>query len=870
MTANEIRQSFFEYFRSKGHQIVPSVPVIPQGDPTLLFTNAGMNPFKDIFLGFRAPEHKRVANSQKCIRVSGKHNDLEEVGVDTYHHTFFEMLGNWSFGDYYKEESITWAWDLLTKVWGLPKDKLYATVHHTDDEAMGLWKKATDINPAHVLKFGDKDNFWEMGETGPCGPCSEIHIDLGPEVDPDPKAAVNSGSPRYREIWNLVFMQHNRRPDRKLDDLKSKHVDTGMGFERIASIIQGKSSNYDSDVFTPVLRAVESLSGVPYAKEEDKIAMRVIADHLRALSFSIADGVTPSNEGRGYVMRRILRRALRYGRKLELKDPFMHRLVDVLAGEMGGAYPELVKQKALVTRTLLAEEEAFIKTLDRGLELFSEVRRKAEAAGRKAVSGEDAFTLYDTYGFPWDLTALLAREAGLSVDEAGFKASMEAQRERSRAKVTESTFELTQILTQIPQKTEYLGETETACEGKLLAIVKDKAKVEALAEGDEAALVFDRSVFYGESGGQAGDRGRILSPEGRFRVEDVKRMEGYFLHLGVLEQGRMKSGEACRLEMDAGTRRDTRKNHSATHLLQKALRTVLGEHVKQAGSQVGGEKLRFDFNHFSAVAEAELRQVEALVNEAILANHPVDVREMKKAEAEASGAMAFFGEKYGEVVRVVNMGGGHSVELCGGSHVGATGEIGSFRILSESSSASGIRRIEAVTGRHALAHANEDRRVLRELARQFQVADREALLQRIHAVLAERKELEKKLGALSSAGLKDQVDALPTLSIGGLAFIYGEFKDVGGDALREQVDRIRNAAPAAVVFLASATEGKLVFVCGVGKEALSKAKAGDLVKKAALLTGGGGGGRPDFAQAGGKDLDALPKVRPEIEKALGG
>jgi alanyl-tRNA synthetase len=870
MTANEIRQSFFDYFRSKGHQIVPSVPVIPQGDPTLLFTNAGMNPFKDIFLGFRAPEHKRVANSQKCIRVSGKHNDLEEVGVDTYHHTFFEMLGNWSFGDYYKEESITWAWDLLTKVWGLPKEKLYATVHTSDDEAMAIWKKVTDINPAHVLKFGDKDNFWEMGETGPCGPCSEIHIDLGPEVDPDPKAAVNSGSPRYREIWNLVFMQHNRRPDRKLDDLKNKHVDTGMGFERIVSIIQGKSSNYDSDVFTPILRAVESLSGVKYEKEEDKIAMRVIADHLRALSFSIADGVTPSNEGRGYVMRRILRRALRYGRKLELKDPFMHKLVDVLAAEMGGAYPELVKQKALVTRTLLSEEEAFIKTLDRGLDLFSDVRRKAEVAGRKSLTGEDAFTLYDTYGFPWDLTALLAREANLSVDEAGFKACMEAQRERSRAKVTESTFEITQILTKIPQKTEYLGETESACDGKMLAMIKDKALTPALSEGDEAVLVFDRSVFYGESGGQAGDRGRILSPEGRFRVEDVKRMEGYFLHLGVLEQGRMKSGETCRLEMDAETRRDTRKNHSATHLLQKALRTVLGDHVKQAGSQVGGEKLRFDFNHFGAMTEAEIRQVEALVNEAILANHPVDVREMKKAEAEAAGAMAFFGEKYGDVVRVVNMGGGYSVELCGGSHVSATGEIGSLRILAESSSASGIRRIEAVTGRHALASFHEDRRVLRELGRQFQVADGEALLHRIQALASEKKELEKKLGALSSAGLKDQVDALPKKALGAIEFVYGEFKDADGDALREQVDRIRNATPASVIFLVSETDGKLVFVCGVGKDALAKAKAGDLVKKAATLTGGGGGGRPDFAQAGGKNLAALSGVRAEIEKALGG
>ncbi len=870
LTQNQIRQSYLDFFRSKEHRIVPSAPVVPQGDPTLLFTNAGMNQFKDIFLGFSEPEKKRVADSQKCIRVSGKHNDLEEVGVDTYHHTFFEMLGNWSFGDYYKEEAISWAWELLTKVWGLPKEKLYATVHHTDAEAAAIWKKVTDINPAQVLTFGDKDNFWEMGDTGPCGPCSEIHIDLGPEVDADPKAGVNTGSPRFREIWNLVFIQYNRVPGGKLEELKSKHVDTGMGFERIVAIIQGKESNYDSDVFQPIIQAVETLSGIPYqkekAEEKNRIAMRVIADHLRTISFSIADGVVPSNEGRGYVIRRVLRRALRYGRSLGMKEPFLYKLVAVLAKEMGGTYGELVKNQNTIEKVIRSEEETFIRTLDKGLSLFDGLKDKAVKSGSKTISGLDTFTLYDTFGFPFDLTALLARENGLSVDEPGFEKEMEKQRARSRSGDKESTFEIDEILKQIPVKTIYVGDVETSAQGKLLAIIKDGATVKELSVGEKATLVFDRTVFYGEGGGQVGDRGTIGSGTASFEVETTQKKENYFLHIGILTKGKLSVGDTLTLGYDDNDRRQTRKNHSATHLLQKALRTVLGDHIKQAGSLVTPDKLRFDFNHFSPLTSKEIETVEDLVNEAILHNLKVDISEMKKTEADKLGAMAFFGDKYGDTVRVVNMEN-HSVELCGGSHVGRTGEIGPFRILSESSSASGIRRIEATTGAHVLRLTREEARTIQNLSAKLQVPG-SLVLERIEQLLAEKKELEKKLGTFAEAGLTDTINALPRTPIGKAKFIYGEFQNTEVEHLRSHIDQLKNQEDDTVIFFSDVSEGKIVFLCGVSKGLTAKVKAGDLVKKAAELTGGGGGGRPDFAQAGGKDLASLPKVKSVVEEIL--
>ena len=732
MTAAEVRQSFLDFFRSKAHEIVPSSPVVLQADPTLLFVNAGMNPFKEIFLGARASQYKRVADTQKCIRVSGKHNDLEEVGHDTYHHTFFEMLGNWSFGDYYKRESIAWGWELLTQVWKLPKDRLWATVYKDDEEAIAIWKAVTDIDPTHILKFAEKDNFWEMGETGPCGPCSEIHFDRTPNGCT--ASMVNAGTQDVIEIWNHVFIQYNRRSDGTLEELPAKHVDTGMGLERVTSVIQGKASNYDTDLFMPLIREMERMSGRAY-EGQAAIAMRVIADHLRTLAFAIGDGVLPSNDGRGYVLRRLLRRAVRYGRKLGFTKPFMAPLLPTLEAMMGKAFPELVAHRAEIARAIQAEEESFSVTLDRGLALFDEVVAGVQAGKSDVFPGAEAFKLYDTYGFPIDLTVVMARERGLTVDETAFAHLMEEQRKRARdarkAATTDADVDVVADLVAGGLKARFTGYAGVTGRAAVTALLQKGAakgpsvRVEALSEGMEGALLLDTTPFYAEKGGQLGDQGVIECEGGVFTVSDTRQpAEGLVLHWGRVTRGTLRAGAAVSAAVDPARRAAVARHHTATHLLQHALREVVGASVKQAGSMVAPDRLRFDFNYFQALTPAQLAAVEQRVNELVLANDPVSTSEMALKDVPGSGIIAIFDEKYGDTVRVVAVGG-YSRELCGGTHVPATGTIGAFRILSESSIASGVRRIEAVAGMPAYEAMCADRRMLDTLAKRFSVSPSE-------------------------------------------------------------------------------------------------------------------------------------------------
>ena len=872
MNQRDIRQSFLDFFKEKHHVVVPSAPVIPAEDPTLMFTNAGMNQFKDVLLGLNDAKHRRVVNSQKCIRISGKHNDLEEVGYDTYHHTFFEMLGNWSFGDYTKKEAITWAWELLTEKWKLPENKLYATVYQSDDEAAELWRKHTAIDPAKILRFDEKDNFWEMGASGPCGPCSEIHIDLGASrgkgEGKDPKTGVNSGNPRFIEIWNLVFIQNNRRPDGSLEELPHKHIDTGMGFERIAAVLQGKTSNYDTDLFAPIIRATEALCGQKYRGDKNQVAMRVIADHLRAISFSIADGLMPSNEGRGYVIRRVLRRACRYGRNLGLTGPFLHTLLPVLEKEMSDFFKELSEEKTLVQKTILAEEEMFHRTLDKGLSVLEEKMTSLPDKGK--LRGQDAFVLYDTYGFPLDLTALILKERGYSIDLKEFDRAMALQKARSQKRDRDqNSFTLNEILKALNNPTDYIGEEESQCEAELMAIIEKDKSVKKLSRG-HALLVFDKSVFYGESGGQIGDTGFIEGPDARFEVLETRRSKGYILHRGQLLEGDLYPGRAYRLGIDASRRKKIRKNHSATHLLQRALKKILGNHVKQAGSLVAEDKLRFDFNHTSPLREEEIQKIEAEVNKAILENHAVAVEVMSRENAKQKGALAFFGEKYAEEVRVIDMGG-YSIELCGGSHVRTAGEIGSFVILSESSSASGIRRIEATTGWDAYQITCRRHQLMKTLRRELQASSETQVLEKVRSLSQTLKTLKKEMAQMRTADLNNELASSQGEVIGEIKFIARQFKDMVIEALRSQIDRLKNGQAKTVVFLANLTDEKVVFLCGLTADLIPALKAGELVKEAATVCGGGGGGRSDFAQAGGKDVskidEAIEAVRLRIQNA---
>jgi alanyl-tRNA synthetase len=879
MTAAQIRQSFLDFFASKGHEIVPSSPVVIPTDKTLLFANAGMNQFKEIFLGSRKSDWKRVADTQKCIRVSGKHNDLEEVGRDTYHHTFFEMLGNWSFGDYYKREAISWAWELLTKVWGMPKNRLWATVYKTDDEAAALWRECTDIDPAHILRFGEKENFWEMGETGPCGPCSEIHYDCTPDGNCTAEM-VNAGTPDVIEIWNLVFMQHNRKSDGSLDDLPAKCVDTGMGLERVSAILQGKKSNYDTDIFMTLIEAVSRLAGVPYgAGGETDTAMRVIADHLRTLSFAIADGVMPSNDGRGYVLRRLLRRAARFGRLLGLRKPFLCDLFPVLETQMAPVFPELTARRAEILRALHAEEESFAATLDRGITLFNEVVARLEATGGKTFPGQDAFTLYDTYGFPIDLTVLMAAEKGYSVDAPAFDKFMEEQKTRARAARKSNAAAENDLVARFVEqglKSAFVGYETLAADGQVLAIVADNAVVDKIEAGQEVQLLLSTTPFYAESGGQVGDTGTISTAAGlRFAVADTQRPAlGIVLHRGKLEAGTLATGDIVRAEVDAARRAAIRRHHTATHLLNAALKEVLGtDTIKQAGSYVSPDRLRFDFTWFEAIPAEKLRAIERKVTESVVSNVPVKTYEMPLKDIPGSGIVAVFDEKYGDIVRVVDATG-ISRELCGGTHVSATGDIGPFRIVAESAVAAGVRRIEAVAGLAACDHTATEHELLSTLAASLSITPAEVPA-RVAAMQEQAKKLEKALKAAEEKAALAKGAALEKAfaDAGGIPLLVADAGELAADPLKALAESLRNGRPEAVVLLASQSAGKLVFYLSAGPAAVKKGlHAGKLVGAVAKMTGGGGGGKPDKAQAGGRDAaklpDALAFAKAELEKIL--
>ncbi len=874
MTSSEIRQSFLDFFKSKEHEIVSSSPLVLPADPTLLFANAGMNQFKDIFLGVRQSASKRIANTQKCIRVSGKHNDLEEVGIDTYHHTFFEMLGNWSFGDYYKQEAIAWAWELLTDVWNLPKDRLWATVYRDDGEAESLWKEITDIDPSHVLRFDEKDNFWEMGETGPCGPCSEIHIDLTADgCTPD---MINSGVPEVMELWNLVFIQYNRGKDGLLEELPSKHVDTGMGFERLVAVLQGKKSNYDTDLFTPLIEKIRDITGRAY-EGDDAVGMRVIADHLRALSFAIADGILPSNEGRGYVLRRLLRRAVRYGRRLGMKGPIMSELFPVLDAKMGDAFPELHQNRERILRAMQAEEESFATTLDRGIALFDEVAESLEQNKKTVFPGATAFKLYDTFGFPLDLTELMASESGLTVNRGEFDALMDQQRERARqdrkSAVFDADMEVASNLAVKGVRSEFRGYEAVELESEASSVLSDGGLCDRISEGMTGKVVLNETPFYAESGGQLGDSGIIRGPNGEFEVTDTQRpAEGIIMHIGRVIKGSIAGGDRVEAIVDSRRRRHIAAHHTATHLLNAALREHVSASVKQAGSLVAPDRLRFDVTYYEAIPPHKLDEIERLVNEWIMENLEVRTYDKPFKEIPGSDIVAVFDEKYGDIVRVVDIGG-FSKELCGGTHVSMTGQLGMFRIAGESSVAAGIRRIEAVCGWPAYEWTRHEHGMVRSLARKFS-APPEELPVRVDDLIRQNRRIEKELKHKSHESLKEiSADLMDRkIQVEGVNLIAEKFENLDMNGLRDMLDMLRPRMESGIIVLGSANEGKAGFVVSITKDLVEKGlHAGKLIKQVAAIAGGGGGGQPQMAQAGGKQPDKVPdavKQAPEIVRSM--
>jgi alanyl-tRNA synthetase len=892
-SSNQIRTDFIEFFKSKGHTFVRSAPVVPQDDPTLLFTNAGMNQFKAIFLGENREGLKRVANSQKCMRVSGKHNDLEEVGRDHHHHTFFEMLGNWSFGDYYKKEAIVWAWELLTQVWGLPKEKLYATVHTQDDEAFGHWTNETDIDPAHILR--SEENFWEMGETGPCGSCSEVHIDRGPGHCVHEGAAGHtcgvgvSGCGRFIELWNLVFMQNNREKDGALTELPAKNIDTGMGFERVMAVLQNVKSNYDTDVFRAIISATEKLSGKTYGHGPEGTPFRVIADHIRSLTFAITDGAFPSNLGRGYVLRRLLRRACRFGRELGFHEPFLYKLVSVVVGAMGEAFPEIQQRQSYCEQVIRNEEERFVATLEQGIALFEQVAAGVKAKGGGTIAGPDVFQIYDTYGFPMDLTRLMAEEKGLSVDESGFDTLMAEQRSRSRdAQKKAGSDGLSPdgwVGATAAAGTEFVGYTAERCTASVarFKVVRGGGE-EGLAS--QVLLVLDKTPFYAESGGQMGDTGTLTTEHGLvLRVEDTLKWNDMIVHRVGADSPFPVAEFAAPLQaaVDAEGRGRTRRNHSATHLLQAALRKVLGSHVQQSGSRVDAAGLRFDFTHFKGPSDDELAAVERLVNTWVCENRLVSTTVKPIDEAKAEGATALFGEKYGDNVRVVSMDG-VSKELCGGTHVAATGQIGTFHITAESSIAAGTRRIEAVTGLEAYGLLARRETTVRRLALALKV-NVEKVEERVTAVLAGHKELEDKLSKLAALKAKSVVrDLIAKATQGGAKLsylVYDAGQDVStsaeftalSDAMSDEVNARQEPMP--VFFLGARVGDGVMFAACTSAASVTAhgVNCGELVREAAKMAGGGGGGKPIRAQAGGKRpekfAEALAAAKALLAKKAG-
>ena len=879
MTSDEIRSSFIDYFRRRGHTVVPSAPLIPADDPTLLFTNAGMNQFKDVFLGIGNRDYKRAVDTQKCMRVSGKHNDLEEVGYSKSHHTFFEMLGNWSFGDYYKREAIAFAWELVTEIWNMPKDKLWASVHLDDDESENLWYEETDLSAGHVRRFDDKDNFWQMADTGPCGPNSELHIDLGPEACPTPDkehtCAVNACD-RYREFWNLVFIQYNRDESGTLHPLPETHVDTGMGFERAVAILQGVDSNYKTDVYTPLIDAIANLTDREYSDGAGGVPHRVIADHSRCLTFAIGDGVMPSNEGRGYVIRRLLRRAVLYGKRLGKDQPFIYQIVDKVVDLLGNTFPEVRLRQDFVKRIVEGEERRFHQTLGRGLDLLDASLESLKSSNQSVLAGNRAFELYDTFGFPLDMTRILTKERGVSVDEQGFKESMSRQRERSRAhwKAAGGADKGQEIYAEVLSesgKTEFLGYDHHTAEAEIVALIQANELVSGVAEGDNVSVVLNRTPFYGESGGQIGDAGTIEGRQATLEVVTTsKPAPDLFLHECKVVEGEITAASTVEAKINADRRGHIAESHTATHILHSALRDTLGDHVGQAGSLVEPGRLRFDFTHFEAVSPNLLHDIEAYINEKIRLNDSLEIDFMPLQRAKDRGALAFFGDKYGEIVRLVQIGD-YSKELCGGTHVNATGEIGLVKLVNESSIAAGVRRIEALTGEKAYQNVRSQDDALSHLADLLKTPTHH-LTKRVEALLQENRLLEGQLEALKGKLAKSSIADLTqdAAVVNGFKVVASIVENTDRNGLRRLVDELKERIVSGVVVLAAVDGDEATFVAGVTSNLAGETglHAGKIIQQVVRIADGRGGGRPDLAQGGCKDPRKVKNAIDQVVKIV--
>lgn len=894
MTGNEIREKFLQYFESKGHTRVPSSSLVPFNDPTLLFTNAGMNQFKDVFLGLEQRPYNRATTSQKCVRAGGKHNDLDTVGRTARHHTFFEMLGNFSFGDYFKRDAIKYAWEFLTVEMGLPVDKLYITIYKDDDDAHDLWRQLTPVPEERIIRLGEKDNFWAMGDTGPCGPCSEIHIDRGEEHSCGPNCGIGQcDCDRFLEIWNLVFMQFNRDAQGNMTPLPKPSIDTGMGLERITSVVQKVPSNYDTDIMRKIMEAVENLSGKPYYKDMRGFPFRVIADHIRSCTFLISDGVLPSNEGRGYVLRRILRRAIRFGKVLGIDKPFMYSLVPVVTLQMGEAYPQLAQTQDSVMRVIKREEERFEETLDAGIRQAQEIVQDVKARGGHTLPGQEMFRLYDTYGFPFDLSQDIAEEAGLKVDMEGFNAAMEEQRRKSRESRQEAgAWDLALMITKLCQgpATQFVGYQTLEADGNLQAMVREGELVDRANEGESVDLIFDQTPFYAESGGQVSDQGVVTGALGHVDIQSVFKLpDGRFVHHGVVS-GQIRQEEPFLLKVNALARRETAANHTTTHLLHKALRTVLGNHVYQAGSMVEPERLRFDFAHFNAMTPEEIQKVEDMVNAAIMAGYPVDTLEKDLEDAKKDGAMALFGEKYSDKVRVVTIGKGrggdapaavdarkgeaqpedYSMELCGGTHLQNTAQAGMFKIISEGAVSAGVRRIEAVTGPSILALLNEKETMLQNLADLLKTPVA-GLEKKIQNQIESMKQAEKALAQAEAkiAHLQGDQFLEKVIHIAGVPVMISKVDARDMESFRSLSDTLKDKLGSGIVVIGTVLEDKVSFIVTVSRDWIAEgAHAGNLIKEIAKVAGGSGGGRPDMAQAGGKDPALLSKALDQAHQII--
>ncbi|MEX0804792.1 MAG: alanine--tRNA ligase [Candidatus Binatia bacterium] len=878
MTGNDIRRSFLDYFVKQTHTVVKSSSLVPDKDPTLLFTNAGMVQFKNVFLGQERLPYRRAASAQKCLRISGKHNDLEAVGRDTYHHTFFEMLGNWSFGDYYKAEAIEWAWKLLTNEWGLPEDKLWATVYRDDDEAERLWIKISGLPDERIRRFGEKENFWEMGETGPCGPCSEIHLDRGPQAcdrkgQQGHTCQVNGDCARYIELWNLVFIQYNRKDNRELEELPSKHVDTGMGLERITAVLQNVLSNYDIDYMRELTATTENLTGRRYGADPNAdISFRVIDDHARAVSFLIADGVMSSNEGRGYILRRLLRRAARHGQLIGLKEPFLHQVAGTVGKVMGDAYPELRTEAARIREIIRSEEERFSETLEKGLVLLEDATAKLKQQKSNVLPGDIAFRLYDTYGFPLDLTEDILRAENIAVDQQGFENLMEAQRNRGREArvITMDVFDQVAASDSV-RVTRFIGYDHIEGESTVLALYGSGASKTEAVEGDEVDLLTAETPFYGESGGQVGDRGTISTARGDLiQVMDTQRPTPQLtVHRSKVHKGRVQIGDRVHLAVDPKHRQRTRLNHSATHILHAVLREQLGSHVRQAGSLVTPDRLRFDFNHTGAIADEKLADIEATVNKHIRQDAAVSIEESSYEEALRKGALAFFGDKYGDRVRVVKIGD-FSTELCGGTHVHRSGQIGIFKLHAEAGVAAGVRRVEAVTGEGALSLIRRYEDDLKQIG-QILRAGEDGAVERVKKLLQQQKDLEKEIERLRGQLGKNQIPDLLAKkeNINGVDVLVTRVEGVDPKQLREIADQLKEKMSGGFIFLANRGENGVTLVASVSGDLAKRIHAGNIIKEVAPIVGGGGGGRPEFAQAGGKDPSRTDEALAQVKKIIG-